>query len=161
MRILLFLILFLTSSFSQEKLIISQIENLKDAYFKNQVVHLKLHTIIAKGNEINISLPEAIIKTQTDDNSTFQSDVYFLLKDEFPTIKVSLLDNNLTIDEMNLSINSNINSLTPPLNFSNVIANNLKISSITSSIYDDDNNILSLEIEGNCSNLKDFSIKKY
>jgi hypothetical protein len=159
MRIFILFIFILTFSFSEEKLIISKIENLKTSYFNNQVVHLKLNTIIAKGNEINVSIPNAVIKTKTDDNTTFYTDIYFLLKDEFPIVKISLLENYIVIDEMNLTLDSKINSLTPPLNFSNVIANELKIKNISSSIYDDNSNLLSLEIEANESNLEEFSIK--
>lgn len=162
MRIILFLVFILTFSMADdEKFMISKIENLQNSYFKNQIVHLKLNTIIAKGNDINISVPNAIIKTTTDDNSTFHTDLYFHLKDRFPMITISILDNNQSIGEENLTINSSINNLTPPLNFSNVIADKFNISNISSSLYDDSNNLVSLNIEANQSNLEDFSINAF
>jgi hypothetical protein len=158
MRIIIFFI-FISFSFANEKFIISKVENLNNNYINNQVVHIKLNTLIAKGTDINITVPNSIITTRTEDNVTFYSDISFILKDKFPEITISLLDNQLLLDELNISINSNISSLNPPLNFSNIIASNFKILNITSSVYDDNNNLLALEIEANNSNLDMFSLK--
>ncbi len=72
-KLIIFFAIFL---FADEKLIISQFQNLKPFYYKNQFVNLKLKSIVAEGN-LTITSQNVTIATKTDDNITYYSDINF------------------------------------------------------------------------------------
>jgi len=151
-KLIIFFAIFL---FADEKLIISQFQNLKPFYYKNQFVNLKLKSIVAEGN-LSITSNNVTIATKTDDNITYYSDINFTLNDKFPILKLTLNDGNVTYEE-NLTINSQIQNLNAPTNFCGVLSNDFKLKNPMLINYDDKFNILSFDIEGN-GNLKDFHL---
>ena len=152
-KLLIFFAIFL---FADEKLIISKFQNLKPFYYNHQFVNLKLKTIVAEGNLTIQSDKNVSIKTSTDDNITYYSDINFTLNNHFPILQLILNDKNVTYEE-NLTINSQIQNLNAPNHFSGVLSSDFKIKNPMLLSYDDKYNIISFDIEGN-GNLYDFHL---
>jgi len=142
-----------------ENLLISNFENLQLYYYNHQIVHLKLKTITAEDGSIVINSDKNIsfdVNTTTDDNVTYYSTISFELNNTFPNFIINLVDGNKTISQNIVKIKSEIRRLTPPKNFSNVLADNLKITNPTLIKYDNKKNIVYFDITFKNANIKDF-----
>jgi len=159
MRILiLFIAIF---SFASEHLIFSKFENLKPYYYNHQIVNLLLKTISAKNGNILIKASYPIeVNTTTEDNITYFSKISFELNNTFPTFIVSLEDDGFLFDSLQIDINSQIRNLTPPKNFSGILADDVKIKNPILVPYDDIYNMIYFDISFKNANVKDFHFGK-
>jgi len=159
MRIVLLLFLFFSFLISNEKLIISKFENLKPYYYENQIVNLKLRTIVAERGSLEVrdDLNISTIVTNKNGND-YITDITFKLNKKFPKFYITLSRNDIVLDKYTLKIKSKIRNLYPPKNFCFVLANNLQLKDMVLSIYDDKYNILYFTIFATNANAEDFSL---
>ena len=156
MRIIL---LFLaTLLFANEKLIISKFTNLKPYYYNNQIVNLKLKTIVAEDGKLFVKDDMNHSYDSLLKGDEYISYIQFQLKDKFPKFNVSLENNGSILDELNISINSKIKTLYPPKDFCGVLADDIKINEKILASYDDTHNIVYWTITAFNGNLKDFKL---
>jgi len=78
MRFLFSILLIFDYIFGGERVLISHFENLKQTYFDNQIVHLKLKTITAENGNISIVSDSPILEINSikEDNSTYLSTTF-------------------------------------------------------------------------------------
>ena len=157
MRILfLFLATFL---FGNEKLLIAKFEGIKPFYYQNQIVSLKLEILTAKDGKIRVfdDSNKSYEVLPLNDNGEYISNINFQLVDKLPKFSVFFEDKNIT-DEVNLTINSKIQHLYPPKNFSNIIAKGIKVSDKVLTNYDEHSNIVYLTINAYGGYSDDFTL---
>ena len=164
MRFLFPILLIFSYIFGDERVLISHFENPKQTYFNNQIIHLKLKTITAENGNISIVSDSPILEINSikEDNSTYLSTITFQLKDRrFPIFTIYFNDeNNSKIGEEKISLNSKIEVLNPPKNFSNILAKNMEVKNPVLSDYDENNNILYFNVLFNDANSRDFKFNK-
>ena len=77
-------LLFAVFLFADEHLILSNFQNLKKIYYNHQIVHLNLKTLSAQNGNIIIKSSYPVnIKTTTDDNVSYNSEIIFELNNTF------------------------------------------------------------------------------
>ena len=159
MRIVLLLFLFFSFLISNEKLIISKFENLKPYYYENQIVNLRLRTIVAEKGSVDIkdNLDMSTITT-TKNGNEYITNISFKLEKKFPKFYITLSRGDEILDKYTLKIKSKIRHLYPPKNFCNVLASNIEIKDMVLSIYDDKYNIIYFTIFATNANAEDFSL---
>jgi len=156
--VFLFFFAFLNAN---EHLILSNFQNIKEFYYNHQIVHLQLKTISAKSGNIVIKSNYPIeVNTSSDDNITYLSNISFELNDTFPEFNVSLENDGIKLDEINIKVDSTIRNLTPPTNFCGVLAKDITISNPVLTDYNKNNNILYFDISFKDANVKDFKFNK-
>jgi len=153
--ILIFIASFL---FANEKLIIAKFQNLQPYYYQNQIVNLKLKIISAKNGEIKVIDDQNRSYEVQANGNDYLSNIIFQLKDKFPLFSVSLNDNGVILDELNITIKSKIRKLYPPKDFCGVLADKLEISETILASYDNKNNIVYWTITAKNGNLSDFNL---
>jgi len=157
MRIIL---LFLASLlFANEKLLIAKFTNLKSYYYNNQIVHLRLKTILAEDGILDVKDDLNISNIYTVNyGDYFISNIDFKLNKRFPVFYIKLLKNNKVLDKEKISIKSKIRKLYPSKDFCNVLANSLQIKDSVLSVYNHNYNIIYFTIVAKDSNAEDFSL---
>jgi hypothetical protein len=160
MKKIIFFFLFIFV-FADEHLILSKFQDIQEFYYNHQIVHLKLKTISAQNGNIVVQSNYPIeINTSTDDNITYFSDISFELNNTFPEFNVSLENNGIKLDEININVNSEIRNLTPPKNFSGILAKKVNVTHTVLSDYNSSDNILYFDILFDDANINDFNFYK-
>ena len=156
----------------KEKKIFLKLENKIEKVFINQIVPIEIKAIVAagsfddikcvfeNGNDVKILNPDNPWRMHSANIFTNRFLLKFLdKKANIPTIKVILYKNEKLIDTAILKTeNPNIVKLPKNNDFCGVFANSLKVVEAKSNMYDNDNQIVVLEIEANSANLEDFNL---
>ena len=169
MRIIL--IFFATFLFANEKLLIAKFTNLKPHYYNHQIVKLHLNIISAKDGEIKLFDDYNKTYEIKKDNNSYYSDISFKLQDSFPKFTIKLYDKkiplenyaifeeNLTLlDELNVTIDSQIKQLYPPKKFCGILADDLEITDQILANYSKNANIVYWTIIAKNGNVEDFRL---
>ncbi len=157
MKKIIFLFFFIFT-FADEHLILSKFQDLQKFYYNHQIVNLKLKTISAKNGDIVVSSDYPIVvHTSTDDNITYLSNISFELNNTSPEFNVSLENNGIKLDQINLNLNPEIRNLTPPQNFCGVLAKEINVTNPILSDYNSSKNILYFDISFKDANINDFT----
>jgi len=157
MRIIL---LFLaTLLFANQKLIITKFENLQPYYYDHQIIDLKLKIITATNSDnLQIETDQNITTNISPIGNDYLATLKFQLKDKFPTIFVSLMNNGVELQKEQINIDSKIKHLYPPKDFCGVLADDMKIKDKILATYDDKSNIVYWTVLAKNGNLQDFKL---
>jgi len=139
MRIIL--LFFATFLFANEKLLIAKFSDLKPYYYNHQIVKLHLNIISAKDGKIELFDDYNRSYDVRDDNGYF-ANISFKLEDKFPKFTLRVSEENKTLDELNITIKSEVKKLYPPKEFCGVLADNIQIKDKILANYDDNSNIV-------------------
>jgi len=146
-----------TLLFGNEKLFIAKFQNLKNYYYQNQLVDLKLKIITAKEGNLSIFDENNRSYDIVKEGDFYKTDLIFVVKNRFPKFKIIFKDGNFS-DSLLLTINSEIKKLYPPQNFSNIIATDLKIEDKLLTNYNHNYNIVYWTIIAQNGEAKRFKI---
>jgi hypothetical protein len=135
---------------------IVKFENLKPYYYENQIVNLKAKIILPAPKEIYV-MPSNNVEANLTQKNPYLYNLNIKFKADKNEHNVILIGDKFykVIDFKKII---KIKSLTPPKNFSHVLAENLTIINPISSKYDKKHNIVSFTIKCNECNINDFNL---
>jgi len=166
------LFIFASEGLQKERLLFPKTVNLKKKIYLNQIVPLKVNLIVAAdafdkiNTDINNSYGVKVLDSTNEwifkDDNTFYTLFYLKIQEryvKFPDINISLMLDGDIIDTFVLKgERPEISTVEKNDKYCLVLADSLEVVNSKIKKYDNENNILALEIQSTLGNLEDFSL---
>ena len=166
------LFLFANDSLQKERLLFPKFKALNNKIYLNQIIPLRIDLIVAADAfdtikaDLNNSFGVEIFDSENDwafkDNNAFYKIFYLKIKEryiKFPDVNISLMLDGEIIDTFMLKgQRPKVDIVEKNDKYCFVLANSLEVVDSKLKKYDNENNILALELQSTLGNLEDFSL---
>jgi len=157
MRILTLIFLFLTSFLSASNLII-QYPELKKEYYLNETVSIDIKVISPVKKTLKFIITPSDVKYKIERKNPFVYILHLTYKNTKKPVVLKIYLGSRLLEKIVLNSLYETKQLPNVKNFSNVLAEELNVTNVIASSYDQAKNLVSFTLSGKNANLKDFTL---